>query len=397
MSVYAIVVAGGSGRRMGGEEPKQFLPLAGRPILAHTLGAFEQADRIDRVILVTPPGQESRCLRDIVEAFGFGKVVAVAPGGAERQDSVAEGLKAVGADAEVVAIHDGARPLILPEHIDAVVAAAQRDGAAALGTPVSDTIKEVAGWRVQRTLDRSQLWSVQTPQAFRTALIRQAHAVARKDGYLGTDDTVLVERLGIAVTVVAGRQDNLKLTIPEDLAVAEEILRRRAGASPAWRIGQGYDVHRLVEGRPLVLGGVTVAFDRGLMGHSDADVLSHAIADAILGGLNAGDIGRHFPDTDAAYAGISSLVLLTRVAERVREAGGEVVNVDATVMAQRPKLAPHISEMRMRVAASLGISADRVSIKATTTEGLGFVGQESGMAAQAVALIQVGRKDMRDG
>ena len=389
MSVYAIVLAGGSGRRMGSEEPKQFLPLAGRPMLVHTLEAFEQAGSIDRVVLVTAPGQESRCRRDIVAVYGFGKIAAVTAGGAERQDSVAEGLKVVGADAEVVAIHDGARPLILPEHIDAVVAAAQRDGAAVLGTPVSDTIKEVAGWRVQRTLDRSRLWSVQTPQAFRTALIRRAHAVARKDGYLGTDDTVLVERLGVPVTVVAGRRDNLKLTIPEDLVVAEEILRRREGASPALRIGQGYDVHRLVEGRPLVLGGVTIAFDRGLLGHSDADVLSHAIADAILGGLNAGDIGRHFPDTDAAYAGISSLVLLTRVAKLVRQAGGQVVNVDATVMAQRPKLAPHIPEMQMRVAASLGISADCVSIKATTTEGLGFVGQEAGMAAQAVALIDI--------
>ncbi len=392
MSTYAIVLAAGVGRRMGADRPKQFLRLAGRPVLGHTLEAFEQAGSIDQVVLVAPYDQVDGC-EAFVAASGFGKVSAVVPGGAERQDSVAAGLKAVGDEAEVIAIHDAARPLVGPEQIDAVVAAAREAGAAVVGTPVTDTVKEVAGEWVVKTLDRARLRSVQTPQAFRADLIRRAHREAARAEFVGTDDTVLVERLNMPVVVVEGRWDNLKITTPEDLEIAEDVLRRR-GETPgsSFRIGQGYDVHRLAEGRPLILGGVKVPFDRGLAGHSDADVLSHAVIDAILGGLGAGDIGRHFPDTDPAYEGISSLVLLERVAVLVREAGAEVLNVDATVMAQRPKLAPFIPEMASHMAGALDIPADRVSAKATTTEGLGFVGTEAGMAAQAVVLIQVKSK-----
>ncbi len=387
MISYAIVLAAGCGRRMGADRPKQFMDLAGKPVLAHTLEAFEQAGSIDRVVLVAPPEQVGRC-EAFVKTWGGRKVSAVVPGGVARQDSVAEGLKAVGDEAGVVAVHDAARPLVLPEQIDAVVGEARETGAAVLGTRVTDTVKEVAGERVLKTLDRSRLWSVQTPQAFQADLIRRAHREAARSGYVGTDDTALVERLNAPVRVVEGRRDNLKITTPEDLQVAGDILRRR-GETPALalRIGQGCDVHRLVEDRALILGGVEVRFDRGLLGHSDADVLSHAVGDAILGGLGAGDIGQHFPDTDPAYAGVSSLVLLQRVAGLVKEAGAEILNVDATVMAQRPKLAPYIPQMKSRMAGALGISADRVSVKATTTEGLGFVGTGEGMAAQAVVLI----------
>ena len=374
---------------MGSDEPKQFANLAGRSVLAHTLAAFDEARSIDWIVVVGHADQMDRC-REVARQAVRRKAVEVVPGGKERQNSVAEGLKALGRDVEVVAIHDAARPLVKPDEIDAVVSAARESGAAVLGQPVTDTIKEVDGDLVQQTLDRSRLRSVQTPQAFRTELIRQAHAEADRTGYLGTDDTVLVERLGHPVRVVAGSRDNLKITTPEDLEIAEDILRRRdEGLDRSFRIGQGYDAHRLVEGRRLVLGGVDVPFERGLMGHSDADVLSHAIVDAVLGGLAAGDIGTLFPDSDPEHKDASSLVFLQRVAKVVDGASGEIVNVDATVLAQRPKLAPFIPEMRSNIAGALGIPSERVSVKATTTEEMGPVGRGEGMEAQAVVLLRI--------
>ena len=388
--VYAIVLAAGQGRRMGGGPPKQFMSLAGRPLLFHALAAFERASQVDRVVLVTLADRVDRCRED-VRRWDMGKVTAVVAGGERRQDSVAEGLGAVPAAASVIAVHDGARPLILPEQIDAVVDLARRKGSAVLGTPVTDTVKEIEDGRVQHTLDRSRMWCVQTPQAFRATIFREAHGEAARRGYGGTDDTSLVEQLNMPVYVVGGREDNLKITAPEDLAMADSILRSRTVSVPSnLRVGHGYDVHRLVSGRPLILGGVTVPFDRGLHGHSDADVLSHAVADAVLGAMCLGDIGDHFPDDDPEYAGISSLILLERVSELARENAAEIVNVDATVIAQRPKLAPHAARMRERMAGTLGIVTERLSVKATTTEGLGFAGMEQGIAAQAVALVSLG-------
>lgn len=379
----AIVLAAGSGRRMGTEVPKQFLELAGRPVLAWALDAFERASRVDRVVLVAPPDMVDDCRARFGPAFA--KVMAVVPGGATRQASVGCGLRAVGEDVVVIAVHDGARAFVTPEDIDAVIAAAQMHGAAVLGTPVTDTVKRVDGERVVETLDRVALRCVQTPQAFRAAVIRRAHAAA--GDFVGTDDTALVERIGEPVVVVSGRMDNVKVTVPGDLALGLSILERRGYVG--MRIGQGYDVHQLVTGRPLILGGVAIPFEKGLLGHSDADVLIHSVMDAVLGALGAGDIGQHFPDSDGAYKDISSLVLLKRVAEVVKKKGARVLNVDATVMAQRPKLAPHIPQMRTQMAQALNVSVDCVSVKATTTERLGFVGREEGMAAQAVALVQV--------
>ena len=388
--VYAILLAAGSGRRMGDVLPKQFLSLAGRPVLVHALAAFERARQVDRVVLVSLPDRVDRC-REMVRRWGIRKVTAVVKGGAQRQDSVAQGLGAVPDDASVIAVHDGARPLILPGQIDAVIDLARDKGSAVLGAPVTDTVKEVENGRVLQTLDRSRMWRVQTPQAFRASILRRAHDAAARSGYVGTDDTSLVERVNAPVHVVTGREDNLKITAQEDLALAESILRSRAGsANTNLRAGQGYDVHRLTAGRPLILGGVKVPFDRGLQGHSDADVISHAVADAILGAMGLGDIGGHFPDSDPAYAGISSLVLLKRVSGLVSDAGAEIVNVDATIIAQRPKLAPYIIDMRKKMAGALGIPVERVSVKATTTEGLGFAGAEEGIAAQAVALVSPG-------
>ena len=383
---YAIVLAAGSGKRMGMNTPKQFLELAGKPVLAWTLEAFEKASRVDAVVLVTAADQVTACR----EQFLSGKVVDVVVGGAERQDSVACGLGAVPDEATVIAVHDGARAFVTPEDIDAVIAAAQTDGAAVLGTPVTDTIKQVDGDVVVRTLDRSALRSVQTPQAFQADVIRKAHQAAKRSGYLGTDDTALVEKMGAPVGVVPGRADNVKITTLDDLDLGLSILAKRGIVTAGLRIGQGYDVHQLVKGRPLILGGIDIPHEMGLLGHSDADVLTHVIIDAVLGALGAGDIGQLFPDTDAQFKDISSLVLLERVAHVVQEKKATVLSVDATVMAQRPKLAPHIVQMREKLAASLGVSVDCVSVKATTTEKLGFVGREEGMAAQAVALVQIG-------
>ena len=384
MSVWAIILAGGSGARMGADRPKQFLELDGRPLIRHTVEAFDRCKMIDSLVMVAA----SDSIKQVESLVGScGKLRTVVPGGRERQDSVASGLYAVPEDAQVVAVHDGARPLVTTEEIEATITAAREGGAAVIGHPVSDTVKRADGDTVDETLDRSKLWVVQTPQAFQVDVIRLAHQKAKADGFLGTDDTALVERLGQPVTLVEGSRDNLKVTHPGDLERAEDILRRRSGGSMD-RIGMGYDVHALVEGRKLILGGVDVPFELGLDGHSDADVLSHVVIDALLGAAGLGDIGRLFPDTDQAYKDISSLVLLERTAQELKKAGVRVGNVDATVMAQRPKLATHIESMERNIAKALGVSVDVISVKATTTERLGFVGEEKGMAAQAIAMVR---------
>ena len=372
---------------MGAETPKQLLTIAGKTVLAHTLAAFEQAGSVDQVVLVAPADAVDR-FRSEADSAEAAKVVAVVPGGAERQHSVQAGLKAVADATDVVAIHDAVRPLIRPGDIDAVVNAASKSGAAVLATPVTDTLKQVEAGTVTHTLDRSTLWSVQTPQAFHLAVIRRAHSKAEDEGFTATDDTALVERLGgTPVKIVAGRRDNIKITIPEDLHIAELILQAESGAASKHRTGIGYDVHRLVEGRPLILGGVTIPFERGLLGHSDADVLSHAIVDAILGAVGQGDIGRLYPDTGPEWKDAPSDIFLKGASERLAEKGGKIINIDAVVMAQEPKLAPYIDAMQTSIANALGIAHDQVSVKATTTEGLGFVGAGEGMAAQAVATV----------
>jgi 2-C-methyl-D-erythritol 2,4-cyclodiphosphate synthase/2-C-methyl-D-erythritol 4-phosphate cytidylyltransferase len=354
-------------------------------MLAYTLAAFEKCDPIDGIVIVGPVDRLDTC-EALSRQMGCRKVKDVVVGGVERQDSVQCGMDALPANVDFVAVHDGARPLVDPEDITRVIAAANETGAAVLGTPTSDTVKRVIDGRVQETLDRSTLWSVQTPQVFRVALLREAQARASHDGFVGTDDTVLVERIGQPVTVVSGSRENIKVTVPEDLDRVRSILTRAEDTHPP-RIGMGYDVHALVEGRPLILGGVDIPFERGLQGHSDADVLIHVVIDAVLGAVGAGDIGRLFPDTDAAYKDISSLVLLERTANVLRECGATIVNIDATVVAQQPKLAPYIPEMESNIARSLGVAEALISVKATTTERLGFVGREEGIAAQAVAMV----------
>lgn len=382
--VVAIIAAGGSGRRMGKEINKVFLPLAGRPVLARSAAAMAACPEVDSLVVVIAAGEE-RAAEALLAGQDLAKPWQVVTGGSERQHSVANALAAVPVEADIILVHDGARPLVEPAAVSAAVAAAREHGAAGVAVPVKDTIKQVAGGIITATPDRAGLWAMQTPQAFTANLLRQAYATAGRDGWLATDDAALVERLGTEVAIVRGSYRNLKITTPEDLAVAEALLGREVGAMQ--RIGMGYDVHRLVTGRKLILGGVDIAYEKGLEGHSDADVLLHAIKDALLGAAALGDIGRHFPDSDDTYKGASSLKLLAAVGDIVAAAGWRPYNIDAVVVAEKPKLAPHIAAMNANIAGVLGLDAGQVNVKATTTEGLGFTGRREGIAAYAVATL----------
>lgn len=380
---WGLIVAAGKGRRLGGETPKPYLSLNGRPLLGWALEAFQRCHLVDAVQLVVASERIEQA-RELVRQLGLDKVRGVAAGGATRPGSVQRGLAALPAACGLVAIHDGARPLVRPSLIGRVVAAAAESGAAIPALAVRDTVKRGEGGAVAATVDRAGLHLAQTPQVFAVELIRRAHAEASgADGI--TDDAQLVERLGHTVSLVAGDPDNLKVTLPGDLDLAERLLSSSGGA--ALRVGTGYDAHRLVAGRRLVLGGVEIDHPLGLLGHSDADVLSHAVGDALLGAAALGDLGRHFPADDPALRGVSSLVLLERIVAKLRAAGHRPASVDATLLCQAPRLAPHVDRMRGNLARALAMDLDRVNIKATTTEGLGFVGRGEGIAAQAVALL----------
>lgn len=385
----AIIAAAGRGSRFGGPLPKVFVPLAGRPMLEWSLRAYGACERIDDIVLVVAAELVDEAWR-IVEEGGHRSVLAVVAGGEERAASVRAGLEALRiADPEIVCVHDGARPLVDPATIERSIDAALKYGAAVTAIPATDTIKRCAAdGRIEATPRRCDLYHAQTPQSFRYRLLLEAYERAEREGADVTDDSSLVERTGHPVYVSEGDPDNLKITTPRDLERAEWMLGRRAGVQcPPVRVGTGYDVHTLVEGRPLILGGVHVEYERGLVGHSDADVLFHAIADALLGAAALGDIGRHFPDTEARFAGADSAELTTQVVDLVAEAGWRLVNVDATVICERPKLAPHIGRMRANIARALALPEGAVSVKATTSEGLGFAGRGEGIAAQATVLI----------
>ena len=386
--VGAIILAAGSSRRMGGGD-KLLADLAGRSVLSWSLTAFQECASIDDIVVVTSEANRS----DAAELCrGHDKVRALLTGGKERQDSVWAGLSAL-AEVGLVAVHDGARPLISARGIDGCVARA-RDGVGVIaGGPAVDTIKVVDdGERIQATPDRSTLRAVATPQVFRAATLRRAHEAARRDGVLATDDAALVERLGEPVVVHDVGEPNPKITSPSDLVVAEALL----GATFEVRTGIGIDSHRFAPGRELVLGGVTIPSDEGLSGHSDADVLTHAIIDALLGGAGLGDIGAQFGTTDPRWAGASSMAMLKRVLERLAEVGASPQSVDATVIAERPRLRPHIEAMRRVLAAGLGLDVSAVNVAATTAEGMGALGRGEGIAAHAVATLRVRRRGPQD-
>lgn len=381
----AVVPAAGIGRRMGAAKAKQLLQLNGAPILSRTLMALDAAEAVSEVVLVVPLDQKDYIIKTFVEGYQIRKVAAVVPGGAERQDSVANGVaQARRMGAEWLLVHDGVRPFASPGLFRRTLDAAGETGAAVCAAPASDTVKHAGeDGMVCATLDRSRLWLAQTPQAFRADLLADALDRARREGWQATDEAGLVERAGGKVKIVPGEKTNLKITTPEDLVLSVGL-----APFPAPMLGQGFDVHRLAPGRPLILGGVAVPFDRGLLGHSDADVLTHALMDALLAAAGLGDIGRMFPDTDPAYQGANSLDLLRRVVAALGEKGLAPAGASLVLMAQRPKIAPFAPAMTQNLARALGLSPAQVNLAATTTEGLGFTGREEGMAASAVATLK---------
>jgi len=381
MYVTAIIAAGGRGERVGAGRPKQLIEIGGQAILERSVNAFLHHAGVTDVIVALP--------QDIASAppaylTNTAKPLRVVAGGVRRQDSVAAAFRVVSERADVVLIHDAARPFASDDLIARTIAAAAESGAAVAALEARDTVKAVANGLVTATLDRRTIFLAQTPQAFRRAVLQDALAITSD----ATDEASLAEQAGHAVRIVLGEASNIKITTPEDLVIADAI--SRGGAKPArtGRAGLGYDLHRLVEGRPLILGGVTIPFDRGLAGHSDADAICHAVTDAILGAAGAGDIGRHFPDTDPQWKGASSLDLLRRAVEIIHAQGFAVGNVDATVILERPKLAPHVDAMRATLADALGVTVDRVSIKGKTNEGVGELGRGEAIAVHAIALVR---------
>jgi 2-C-methyl-D-erythritol 4-phosphate cytidylyltransferase/2-C-methyl-D-erythritol 2,4-cyclodiphosphate synthase len=389
----AIIPASGLGRRLSDSlTGKAFVDLAGRPLISYTIATFQHHPDIDDIVIVARE-VDVKAIEDLVKREGFSKVHAIVVGGEQRQDSVRNGLRAVSISSDVIAIHDGARPLVDEAIISRCIDGARQAGAVIAAVPVIDTIKSSPdGKVVHDTPDRRNLYAVQTPQAFNAALIRSAHERAHAEGFVGTDDASLVERLGAPVGLVMGSYRNVKVTTPSDIKFAEAMIvqeREKSGESRRGiRVGHGYDIHRFAPGRELYLGGVLFAGEEGLLGHSDADVLLHAVSDALLGAAGAGDIGKHFPDTDESYRGAKSTDLLRRVGEVISELGWRIVNVDVTLIAQRPKVAKRVPEMCERIAESLCISADQVSVKATTAEGLGAIGEGLGIECHAVALLE---------
>ena len=384
-STYALVLAAGRGTRFGGTLPKQYLPLGGSSVLRHAVTAFATHERIDGVMLTVRP--EDR--RDYDAAMTGLDLLPPVAGGAERQDSVRLGLEALAAHRpSLVLIHDGARPFPGAALIDRVLDALERAPAAIPGLPLGDTIKRVAGESIIGTVDRTGLWRVQTPQAFHFGAILDAHRAA--EGQALTDDAAVAEAAGLMPLIVAGSEENLKVTTAGDLAAAERLIASRS-LYPLGdiRVGQGFDVHPFGPGDRLMVCGVDIPHSAGVVGHSDSDVGLHALTDAILGAIGAGDIGTHFPPSDPQWKGASSDRFLAHAVGLVRAKGGSIAALDVTIVCERPKIGPYRAAMVERVAAISAIAPDRVSVKATTTERLGFTGRGEGIAAQAVATVRL--------
>ena len=388
MFVSAIIAAGGRGQRFGGPVPKQLLIIGGQSALERSVALFLAHPQIDELIVALPAELVSEPPPYLRAAA---KPIRIVAGGARRQDSVQNAVMAVADEADLVVIHDAARPFATPALISRTIAAAMESGAALAAMPARDTVKRATGTLmpfVSETLPRGAVYLAQTPQAFTRRVLRDALALGC-DGADATDEATLAERAGHPVRLVEGEQTNIKLTTPDDLLVVDAIARARE-TDPARRVrvGTGYDLHRLVEGRPLVLGGITVPFERGALGHSDADVVCHSATDAILGAASIGDIGRHFPDTDSQWKDASSIDLLRRAVALVSRAGYDVVNVDVTVVLERPKIRGYVDAMRQTVADAIGITTDQVSIKGKTNEGVDAVGRGEAIAAHATALLR---------
>ena len=380
MFVSAIIAAGGRGLRFGGASPKQLLTLGGRPILARSVDAFVSSDVISEIVVALPTDLAAAPPQYLQQR---GKPVTVVSGGDQRRASVANAFARVSDRADIVVIHDAARPLVTDDLIRRTVAAASEAGAAIAAIRAHDTVKQTDGHgAVTATLPRERIYLAQTPQAFRVSVLRDALRL----GGDATDEAMLAEQAGHVVRVVDGDPRNLKVTTPDDLTMAEHLAGLAAPA-PSLRIGNGYDLHRLVAGRPLILGGVRIPFEKGLEAHSDGDAICHAVTDAVLGASGAGDIGRHFPDSDPAWKNADSIDLLRRAVAIAHDAGYAIVNVDVIVIAEKPKLAPHVDSIRGNLAAALGCDASQVSVKGKTNEGVDSMGAGESIAAHAVALL----------
>lgn len=381
--VTALIVAAGRGSRFGGPLPKQYALLDGQPVLRRTIAAFRATPAVGRIVVVIGAEDDAR-----YEAAtrGLG-LPAPVPGGTSRQQSVLHGLEALAAAApEFVAIHDAARPFVRPADIEACLAAASADGidGAILGIPLADTLKRVgAGQTITETVPRSDLWRAQTPQVFRFAPLLAAHRaaalLAADEATALTDDAAVAERAGLKLVMVAGSEDNRKITTTADLALPHMETRTAFG----------FDVHGFAPGNALMLGGVAIPHGQTLAGHSDADVALHALTDAVLGTIGAGDIGKHFPPSDTQWRGASSDRFLRHAVDLVTARGGRIVHLDVTIVCEAPKVGPHRDAMVRSIAAIAGVAPGRVSVKATTTEGLGFTGRREGIAAQAIATVEL--------
>ena len=422
MHVTAIIAAAGSGRRVGSAQPKQMLDIGGGSMLQHSVRAFAGHPRISEVIVVMPAGASALMLADVDPARM--PPVRVVTGGERRQDSVANAFDQVAASSDVVLIHDAARPFVTAGLIERTIDAAMAHGAAIAALPSRDTVKRVADGVIRETIPRETIYLAQTPQGFRRDVLAAAVAAGRT-GVEATDEAALAERAGYQVHVVDGEAGNVKITTADDLDAARQRMEQQAAArqrmeqqaaarqrmerqaaegqrmagpgAPAAlpRVGTGYDLHRLVEGRTLVIGGVVVPSERGALAHSDGDVACHAATDAILGAASLGDIGRHFPDTDPTWKDADSLALLREAARLVRKSGFEVVNLDVTVILERPKIKDMIPQMCARLADALGIAPSNVSVKGKTNEGVDAVGRGEALASHAVALLRPSGIDHR--
>jgi 2-C-methyl-D-erythritol 4-phosphate cytidylyltransferase/2-C-methyl-D-erythritol 2,4-cyclodiphosphate synthase len=431
MHVTAIIAAGGRGQRFGASQPKQLISVGGRPILERSVEAFASHPSVHAIVVALPQAlvddppaylrpATAAALREGNGVAWRGKPLRIVTGGERRQDSVANAFRAAGDTTDVIVIHDAARPFASADLIERTIAAAAKSGAAVAAVQARDTVKRTdgaspgaggrssggAGHYVRETIPRDTIYLAQTPQAFRRDVLRRALELGARDGVDATDEAALVELAGLPVSLVDGEASNIKITTADDLLLGEAIARSAAGAAlqdgvsserqgfggalPArtGRAGTGYDLHRLVAGRPLILGGVTIPSDRGALGYSDADVVCHAVTDAILGAAALGDIGRHFPDTDPRWKDADSIDLLRRVVQLVAEQGLMVGNVDVTVILETPKIRVYVDAMRASLAAALGIDAARVSIKGKTNEGVDAVGRGEAIAAHAIALLR---------
>jgi len=391
VSVAALIVAAGRGARAAGEssQPKQYAPVGGLPMITRAIGAFAAHPRVNDILVVIHP--DDATLYDAASRPFAERLRTPVPGGARRQDSVRAGLEALSIEAPAsVLIHDAARPFVDADLITRVISSLDAHAGALPCLPVSDTLKCASGARITGTLDRDGLWRAQTPQGFRFDAILAAHRAAAQDSTLNfTDDAGVAEWFGLEIALVEGSEHNRKLTSAEDLRIADRLMRHEGARAGTVRVASGYDVHAFGPGDAVMLCGVSIPHSKKLVGHSDADVALHALTDALLGTIAQGDIGVHFPPSDERWRGAASEIFLKHAADLVRERGGEIVHADITLLCEAPRIGPYREAMCARIAEILGIGASQVSIKATTNEGLGFIGRGEGIAAMATATVSL--------